>query len=133
MVNELERVRRLKLELVRLEGERERLRPSVASPRMDGMPRGGGNDGGAAMIDARTELGEMIAAKRAELDEALAPVIPRIRQLEERLRTFCLVYYIDAASVAETCRVIDRTEKTFYEYKKILRETLKREGDVSLM
>lgn len=133
MITELERVRRLKLELVRLEGERERLRPTLASPRMDGMPRGGANDGGAAMIDARTELGEMIEAKRAEFEAALSLVLPRIRQLEERLRTFCLIYYVDAASVAETCRVIDRTEKTFYEYKKILRETVKCEGDVSLM
>ena len=126
LIDELERIRAATLELRLMQEEYHAMRPAPRSPRLDGMPRGGGvsgdraGDGMARLIDAR----EMLASRIRTSGEALAAMLerarPRLDALPAHLFAFCLHYYVNAAPIAEVALIMQRDRKTVYEYKKKL-------------
>lgn len=125
-MDRLERARRTALALRTLEAEYDALRPAPASPRLDGMPRAQRDPDAAlaALIDSRDALAARIALKRQELAALHEGLMPRLSALEPRLFAFCLHYYIDGATVEETARLMDRTERCVYSYKRRLAKAL---------
>lgn len=121
LTDDLKTVRRLKKELQQLLEERERLSPSLASPRMDGMPRGGGM--GVRMearIDLRTELDARIRCTREAICEAETRARTQMAELPPELHSLCAYYYIGTMSVKETLSVMHIARSTFYRLRDAL-------------
>ena len=122
----LERIREATLELRLMQEEYHAMVPTPQSPRLDGMPRGGSGAGAAAgnsvarVIDARSLLAERIRQRGETLASMLEQVRPRLDALPAHLFTFCLHYYVNAASISEVSWTMQRDKKTIYDYKKKL-------------
>lgn len=118
LTDDLKQVRRLKRELRQLFEERERLAPSIGSPRLDGLPHGGGGMGTRmeARIDLRTELDRRIRRTRQSAMKAEARAREQMDALPPELYSLCLYYYIGAMSVREVADILHISRTTFYRW-----------------
>lgn len=122
MLKELEQAREAKEIKDRLWIEYQALIPTAVSPKMDGMPRSGGDgDANAAIVDLRTEA-------RARYDEAevrwrVAERAARMQmdRLTPWLYSLCLYFYLNGMTKDRTCDVMHISESTFKRYKNDLR------------
>lgn len=119
LTDDLKQVRRLKKELRQLCEERERLAPSIGSPRLDGLPHGAKGGMGARMearIDLRTELDRRIRRTRQALGAAETRARAQMDGLPPELQSLCTYYYIGAMSVSEAAGILHISRTTFYRW-----------------
>lgn len=116
LIDDLKEVRRLRIQLRQLAEERERLAPSLASPRMDGMPRGGKGAGQEARIDLRTELDRRIVDKSREAMLLEKRARDQMAGMMPNLYSLCIYYYIGAMNVSETMQVMNISRSTLYNW-----------------
>lgn len=116
LTDDLKQVRRLKKELRQLFEERERLAPSLASPRMDGMPRGVRGGAMEARIDLRTELEARIRRTQQAVAQAETRARAQMDALPPELYSLCAYYYIGAMSVREAVNLLHISRTTFYRW-----------------
>lgn len=114
MIDDLKKVRKLKIQLRQLSEERERLEPSLQSPKFDGMPRGGMGGGLDAQIDMRTELEDRIRRTEREALETEKRAREQMTVLTPEMYSLCSYYYIAAMSIRETITVMNISRTTFY-------------------
>lgn len=114
MIDELKETRRLKILLRQLGEERRRLAPSISSPRMDGMPRGGSGGGVEAQIDLRAELDERIRQTTQKAVSAEKRARAQMDGLTPELYSLCAYYYIGAMSIGEVITIMRISRSTFY-------------------
>lgn len=116
MLNDLRETRKLRIQLRRLKEEKERLATTLASPRLDGMPRGGSGGGIEAQIDMRTELDERIRRTTSEAMKAEMRAREKMDALTPDLYSLCVYYYIGAMTIQETIGILHIARSTFYEW-----------------
>lgn len=114
MIDDLKKVRELKIQLRHLGEERERLAPSLKSPKFDGMPRCGSGGGLDAQIDMRAELDDRIHRAECEAMEAEKRAREQMTALTPDLYSLCSYYYIAAMTIKETVSVMNISRTTFY-------------------
>ena len=124
MYRRLELIRAKMLEIKELDEQAARIGAAYKSPAFDGMPKAGS---GSAM-DARMIALEQIEARRDTLKSEVYALEDETRSaivgLPAQLYSFCVIYYIGAMTVAETCKVLDRDETTLYRYKREVKKML---------
>lgn len=116
MIAALKETRRLKILLRQLGEEKERLEPSVASPRMDGMPRGKSGDVMERQIDLRAELDERIRYAACAAVEAEKRARAQMDGLTPELYSLCAYYFIGAMSIEKTVSIMQISRSTFYRW-----------------
>lgn len=123
MVKELEQAREAKEIKDRLWLEYQALIPTAVSPKMDGMPRSGGNgDANAAIVDLRTEAKQRYDAAEARWREAERKARAQMDKLTPWLYSLCLYFYIGGMTKECTCDVMHISESTFKRYKNDLKK-----------
>lgn len=124
MYRTLETIRAKMLEAGNLNEQIARISVTYKSMNYDGMPKGGAGDAMAGRFIAK----EFIEKRRDALLEEIAEMEGKARKdmakLPSHLYAFCTCYFLAACSVAETCRIIDRDETTFYRYKREVKKML---------
>ena len=124
MYRRLELIRAKMLEIKELDEQAARIGAAYKSPAFDGMPKAGS---GSAM-DARLIALEQIEARRDALKDEVHALEDETRGaivgLPAQLYSFCVLYFIGAMTVAETCKVLDRDETTLYRYKREVKKML---------
>lgn len=126
VLEKLKRARKLTIELRVLEENYLTLQPAPATPRLDGMPRAPMEPDATLikLVDARNECMSLMISKRMELSDLHVCLAPRVSALEPHLLAFCMHYYIQGATIAETARRMDRTDRCIYDYKRRLAKVL---------
>lgn len=124
MYRTLEMIREKMLEAEQLNEQIARISVTYKSQDYDGMPKSGSGDGVAGRLIAK----EFIEARRDRLKEEIREMEGRARKamdkLPAHLYAFCTCYFLGAYSVADTCRILDRDETTFYRYKREVKKML---------
>ena len=124
MYRTMEMIREKMLEVERLNEQIARISVTYKSQSYDGAPKGGSGDGMARRIIAK----EFIEARRDKLVEEIRKMEEAARKaiskLPAHLYTFCTCYFLGACSVADTCKILDRDETTFYRYKREVKKML---------
>lgn len=122
MIDDLKKVRELKIKLRQLREERERLEPFLQSPKFDGMPRGGMGGGLDAQIDMRTELDERIRRTESTALEAEKRAREQMTALTPEMYSLCRYYYIAVMTIQETITVMNISRTTFYRMLESLKD-----------
>ena len=124
MYRTMEMIREKMLEVEQLNEQIARISVTYKSQSYDGAPKGGSGDGMAGRIIAK----EFIEARRDKLVEEIRKMEEAARKaiskLPAHLYTFCTCYFLGACSVADTCKILDRDETTFYRYKREVKKML---------
>lgn len=124
MYRRLELIRAKMLEIKELDEQAARIGAAYKSPAFDGMPKAGGGNA----MDARMIALEQIEARRDALKSEVCALEDETRgaivELPAQLYSFCVVFFIGAMTVAETCKVLDRDETTLYRYKREVKKML---------
>ena len=124
MYKTLETIREKMLEAEKLSDQIARISVTYKSQNYDGMPKSGAGDAMSARMIAK----EFIEKRRDVLMEEIKDLEGKSRRemakLPAHLYIFCTYYFLAACSVAETCRIIDRDETTFYRYKREVKKML---------
>lgn len=124
MYRTMEMIREKMLEVEQLNEQIARISVTYKSQSYDGAPKGGSGDGMAGRIIAK----EFIEARRDKLVEEIRKMEEAARKaiskLPAHLYTFCTCYFLGACSVADTCKILDRDETTFYRYKREAKKML---------
>ena len=124
MYRTMETIREKMLEVEQLNEQIARISVTYKSQSYDGAPKGGGGDG----MDGRLIAKEFVEARRDKLVEEIRKMEEAARKaiskLPVHLYTFCTCYFLGACSVADTCKILDRDETTFYRYKREVKKML---------
>ena len=124
MYRTMEMIREKMLEVEQLNEQIARISVTYKSQSYDGAPKGGSGDGMAGRIIAK----EFIEARRDKLVEEIRKMEEAARKaiskLPAHLYAFCTCYFLSACSVADTCKILDRDETTFYRYKRDVKKML---------
>lgn len=124
MYRTMEMIREKMLEVEQLNEQIARISVTYKSQSYDGAPKGGSGDGMAGRIIAK----EFIEARRDKLVEEIRKMEEAARKaiskLPAHLYSFCAYYFLGACSVADTCKILDRDETTFYRYKREVKKML---------
>ena len=124
MYKTLEMIREKMLEAEKLNDQIARISVAYKSQNYDGMPKGGSGDAMTSRIIAKEFIEkrrDMLLAEVKELEEKARKAMDK---MPAHLYAFCTYYFLAACSVAETCKIMDRDETTFYRYKREAREML---------
>lgn len=110
-----EEVRRL------AEGIEELRRQTVSSPRMDGMPRGGGQDDAmSARISRLEDWEKKLRAARRGLARAKRAARLAIARLPAQQRIFYGAYYIDGEKMGTACTLARISARTGSRYAQMV-------------
>ena len=115
------RVRSQALLVRRLNEQLKELSPDgISSVRLSGMPGGKGGipRGLDVHMERREALERMIRRESAALREYEAAARKEMDGMKPGEYAFCLVYYIGAYSIEETCSAIERSLRQCMRYKK---------------
>lgn len=124
MYETLETIREKMLEAEKLSDQIARISVAYKSQNYDGMPKGGGGDAMASRIIAKEFIEKRRDMLLAEVKELEGKARKSMDKMPAHLYAFCTYYFLVAYSVAETCKIMDRDETTFYRYKREVREML---------
>lgn len=109
-----EQARALRIQLGDLKLDYKRMIPQPGSPKIDGMPKGGGADPGADWIDRRDRLERKIAEKETELAEVMRTVDAVMEYMPNAMYRFCLYYFVSAYPKEDVCTFLQISRRTFY-------------------
>ena len=115
------RVRSQALLVRRLNEQLKELSPDgISSVRLSGMPGGKGGipRGLDVHMERREALERMIRRESAVLREYEAAARKEMDGMKPGEYAFCLMYYIGAYSIEETCSAIERSHRQCMRYKK---------------
>lgn len=124
MYKTLETIRAKMLEAEKLNEQIARISVTYRSMNYDGMPKGGAGDAMAGRVIAKEFIEKRRDALLVEIAELRDKARKEMAAMPSHLYAFCMYYFIEALSVAETCRIIDRDETTFYRYKREVKKML---------
>lgn len=124
MYKTLETIREKMLEAEKLSDQIARISLAYKSQSYDGMPKGGGGDAMTSRIIAKEFIEKRRDMLLAEVKELEGKARKAMDKMPAHLYAFCTYYFLAACSVAETCKIMDRDETTFYRYKREVREML---------
>ena len=118
MLRELEMAREAREIRDQLWQEYQALIPTAGSPKMDGMPRSGGNgDTNAIIVDLRTEAKERYDAADMRWRVAEKAARAQMDKLTPWLYSLCLYYYLSGMTKEKTCDVMHISDSTFKRYR----------------
>lgn len=124
MYKTLEMIREKMLEAEKLNDQIARISVAYKSQNYDGMPKGGSGDAMTSRIIAKEFIEKRRDMLLAEVKELEGKARKAMDKMPAHLYAFCTYYFLAACSVAETCKIMDRDETTFYRYKREAREML---------
>jgi len=124
MYKTLEMIREKMLEAEQLNEQIARISVTYRSQNYDGMPKGGSGDGMAGRIIAKEFIEKRRDLLIGEIKEMEGRARKAMDKLPAHLYTFCTCYFLGGCSVADTCKILDRDETTFYRYKREVKKML---------
>lgn len=99
---------------------KEEGRGRIASPGLDGTPRGRGGlpRGLDTQVAKREAMLSMLMQERARLKEYEAEARREMESMRPELYAFCALYYLAGLTLAETGEAIDRSERQCERYRR---------------
>lgn len=120
----LRTVRDIADEVIRLQERLDELeQQTIASPKLDGMPRSGNtSDAMAAGLIQRQAQAERLQRAQKRLKRAQKAAERIVAPMPARMRLFYQAYYIEGEKLQNACSIARISESTAYRYMRIAGE-----------